>query len=140
MLEIIEQLKRSPLISSFEVISLIDEETIKYVKIKAVLVDGSELWIRESITATDNRYSYHWQKKDGKIILRWDNKPHFPDLPTFPHHKHIGSKKVVNSPRVFIHDVLAEIKEDWRTIDWSKFSAWVYVMLLASLLSVGVYG
>lgn len=112
MFEIIEQLKCNPLVSSFEVLSLIDEETVKYVKIEAGIVDGSELWIRESMTPSGNRYSYHWQRKDGRMILRWDNKPHFHDLPTFPHHKHIGSKKVVSSPRLFIQDVLAEIKKE----------------------------
>lgn len=33
-------------------------------------------------------YRYHFQDKNGELIFRYDNTPHFPDLPNFPHHKH----------------------------------------------------
>lgn len=41
-------------------------------------------------------YSYHWGNQDGQLIRRWDNTPHFPDLPGFPHHIHDGSTGSVN--------------------------------------------
>lgn len=34
-------------------------------------------------------YSYQIRNKSGKTILRYDNSPHFPKMPTYPHHKHI---------------------------------------------------
>lgn len=36
-------------------------------------------------------YSYHCADVNGNLIVRWDNAPHFPDLPGFPHHIHIGA-------------------------------------------------
>jgi hypothetical protein len=34
------------------------------------------------------KYSYHWQNSEGQLVKRWDNAPHFPDLPNAPHHIH----------------------------------------------------
>jgi hypothetical protein len=33
-------------------------------------------------------YRYHFQGKDNELVFRYDNTPHFPDLKTFPDHKH----------------------------------------------------
>jgi hypothetical protein len=33
-------------------------------------------------------YRYHFQGKNRELIFRYDNTPHFPDLPNFPNHKH----------------------------------------------------
>ena len=41
------------------------------------------------------KYSFHWQKRDGMLVKRWDNAPHFPDLPNAPHHIHLGDKTVL---------------------------------------------
>jgi hypothetical protein len=35
-------------------------------------------------------YSYHWQDKEKRLITRWDNAPHHPEIETFPHHVHEG--------------------------------------------------
>jgi len=35
-------------------------------------------------------YSYHWESREGALITRWDNTPHFPGLLGFPHHIHHG--------------------------------------------------
>ena len=36
-------------------------------------------------------YVYHYQQQDGALVFRYDNVPHYPELPTHPHHKHIGT-------------------------------------------------
>jgi aromatic ring-opening dioxygenase catalytic subunit (LigB family) len=36
-------------------------------------------------------YSYHWADAANQLITRWDNTPHFPDLPGFPDHIHNGA-------------------------------------------------
>ena len=33
-------------------------------------------------------YRYHFQDKNSELVFRYDNTPHFPNLPDFPHHKH----------------------------------------------------
>ena len=33
-------------------------------------------------------YSYHYQRTDNSLVFRYDNTPHYPDLPNAPHHRH----------------------------------------------------
>jgi len=60
--EIINFLKSSKLIRSYEVLEFFDEVTAKLIKIKANLNDGSILYIRELVKADASNYSYHWQE------------------------------------------------------------------------------
>ena len=61
-----------------------------------VFVDESELHIKEyfiSIPVLQKlAYSYHYQDKNKKLIFRFDNAEHYPDVKTNPHHKHIKSQ------------------------------------------------
>ncbi len=52
------------------------------------------------------KYRYHLQLADGRLIKRWDNVPHYPDLPTFPHHRHEADGRVEASPAMDIPQVL----------------------------------
>ncbi len=52
-------------------------------------------------------YSYHYQKGD-RLIFRYDNAPHHPELSTFPHHKHVGDR-VEPCQEPDLQDVLREI-------------------------------
>ena len=113
MLDIVEALRRSPAVKQVQVIDLIDEATVKYLKCHAELVDGSTLHVSESSIAGKNKYSYHWQDAQNQLIFRWDNAPHHRHLSTFPHHRHEG-RTVHENPRVAIHEVLAEIETHLR--------------------------
>jgi hypothetical protein len=42
------------------------------------------------------------------MLLRWDNAPHHPEIPTHPDHKH-ERERVGPSVRVSIEEVLAEL-------------------------------
>lgn len=46
-------------------------------------------------TLTENKYSYYWQTKTGKLIYRWDNTLHYPEIETFSHHKHKKTSKSI---------------------------------------------
>ncbi len=37
-------------------------------------------------------YRYHFQDKQNNLIFRYDNAPHFPNLDSFPHHKHLKNE------------------------------------------------
>jgi hypothetical protein len=55
---------------------------------------GHLLEINEAIVIADGQispldYRYHCQDKQNRLIFRYDSTPHFPDLPSFPHHKHL---------------------------------------------------
>lgn len=58
--------------------------------------DGSLLHLRKFINVEHGveryMYVYQYQGPTGDLIFRYDNTPHFPALPTFPHHKHDTSE------------------------------------------------
>jgi len=108
--EIISVLRQSAIVLDFNVLELIDEDSVKLIKIKAVLKANWLLYITELQTKDYQKYSYHCQKTDGDLIVRWDNKPHWSDMSTYPHHKH-ENNHVSPSHRVTIVDVLDQIEE-----------------------------
>ena len=110
MQKIISALKKSKLFTSINIIELIDEETVKLIKVKANVLNGTVLFISELNTPDYQKYSYHLQKENGELIIRWDNKPHWKNIKTFPHHKHIKDK-VLSSERIDINGVIKEIEK-----------------------------
>jgi hypothetical protein len=64
-------------------------------RLRAIMqfTDGSRLGIRETVLGgTKRKYAYHWQDRNGNLIMRWDNAPDW-DVKTYPHHKHVGEEK-----------------------------------------------
>ena len=57
-------------------------------------------------------YRYQIVKEHGELLVRWDNTPHFPDIKTFPHHKHI-QHRVVESVQPNLMEILEELTEIW---------------------------
>ena len=110
MYEIISALKQSELFSAVDIIELVDEESVRLIKAKAKVLGGSVLHITELHTINYEKYSYHWQKEDGKLIIRWDNSPHWRNLKTFPYHRH-EEGKVFPSHRIDINEVIDIMKE-----------------------------
>ncbi len=79
-------------------------------KIKATVKDGSVLYVTELQAASNQKYSYHWQKEDGEMLIRWDNSPHYKYLKTFPHHVH-ESGDIKPSHRIAVEEVIREIRK-----------------------------
>ena len=77
--------------------------------------DGSLLEFDEVIIFRNEqiaklRYAYHYQNESGEVIFRYDNAPHYPNILTYPHHKHVGS--TVEPTQVpDLSDVLREIEQ-----------------------------
>ena len=90
MLQILR--KYSRIILSYKIIRF--EQLGKLLRLRAEvnLIDGSKLYIRDTVIEAKRKYAYHWQSKDGKLIIRWDNAPDW-EVETFPHHKHFGDEK-----------------------------------------------
>jgi hypothetical protein len=42
-------------------------------------------------------YRVHLQDRSNQCVFRYDNAPHFPALPTFPHHKHTGPRETARA-------------------------------------------
>lgn len=112
-----DRLLLDPLIASFQVIRERSNLTDGYLRVKSTLTDGSMLEFAEYVqhSSADNSisvvtYTYHWARTDSHLIRRWDNTPHFPDLPGFPHHCHRGDTGTVESGQgMNIFAVLDEI-------------------------------
>ena len=54
-------------------------------------------------------YRYHCQDDQNRLLFRYDSTPHFPDLPGFPHHKHLPDE-VIGGDRPDLVAVIEEAK------------------------------
>jgi Family of unknown function (DUF6516) len=55
-------------------------------------------------------YSFHLQDALGECVFRYDNSPHHPELPTFPHHKHVGSQQAAQGSALpTIREIVSEV-------------------------------
>ena len=80
-------------------------------------VDGSVLHFREVVdvemTIDCLTYTYQYMTAARTLIFRYDNTGHHKklNLPTYPHHKHVGSEEnVVASPAPDLANVLSEVE------------------------------
>lgn len=114
-----ETIAASPLVRSSEVV--LDKRTSRVGLIRGDLyfADDSRLHFRELVelqgeTLTRHMYSFHYQDAGAVLIFRYDDTPHFPDLPSFPHHKHNGrSNQVVAAEPLDLTAVLQEIESSY---------------------------
>jgi hypothetical protein len=85
-----------------------------YIRVKCVLEGGDILEFAEYVQIgakeqiIQDTYSYHWQKKTGQILKRWDNVPHHKGLSSFPDHLHDGDV-IRKSKPMQLRNVLKEI-------------------------------
>lgn len=56
---------------------------------KGYLLEINEAVVVETGTIRHLGYRYHLQNERNELIFRYDNTPHFPNLKSFPHHKHM---------------------------------------------------
>lgn len=111
MLKTLESLKHE-LITSYEILDFKQGKDFYFLKIKAILIDNSELYIREYVSPNEYFYSYHWQDEKGNLRIRWDNSPHHKEIETFPHHKH--APQIEASSEINLDEVLKVIEEKLR--------------------------
>ncbi len=107
-------LTNSPVIKSQDIFAEKRTLTEGYLRANVLFANGSQLHFRELITTEPIvqriSYTYHYQHADGTILFRYDNAPHFPNLPNAPHHKHVGESNVIASEPPDIQSVLNEIE------------------------------
>ncbi len=104
-----------PLVVRFEIRR--ERRTIDdgYLRASLTLRNGDRLEFSEYVRQAHDRvevvtYSFHWMDSGDRLIRRWDNAPHFPDLPQAPHHIHDGDEEnVLPAVPITIVQVLDEI-------------------------------
>ena len=111
-----ERFVGDPIVTHFHVIRERSTLVDGHIRARIVLADSSQLEFSEYRQRSSAgeiaviTYSYHWANADHQLIKRWDNAPHFPDLPEFPDHIHDGATEEVTSGQpMSISAVLDEI-------------------------------
>ena len=91
------RLVTDPMVTSFHVIRERSTWVDGHLRARLELADGSQLEFSEYMQRSPTAeiavitYSYHWADAANQLLTRWDNTPHFPDLPGFPDHMHDGA-------------------------------------------------
>ncbi|MBC8265013.1 MAG: hypothetical protein H8E47_12925 [Anaerolineales bacterium] len=105
VLQLKAKLVTSPIVASF---NLVEEKVWPdrgYIRIRMSLSNGDFLEAAEYFLLEDDEYitrRYRYQWMDGErreLHKRWDNVEHYPDLPSFPHHVHVGKEENVEPGR-----------------------------------------
>lgn len=86
------------------------------IKGEIIFKDGSKLSFLEYIVIENNELNriscrFNYIDKNGNLIYRYDNAPHHPEIPTFPHHKHLSNGHVIAAREPSLPDILKEILE-----------------------------
>ncbi len=102
----------SPIVKDIEVLEEFITSVSGYLECRALMIDGSVLYISEYFTICRDeikrdKYSYHLQK-DDELLIRWDNAPHHKELPTFPFHMH-KKDSVQEHKEMKVEEVLIEL-------------------------------
>ncbi|MCA9933139.1 MAG: hypothetical protein KC415_04415 [Anaerolineales bacterium] len=93
---LLDRINASPIVRSVNVV--LDKRTLRagFIRGDLFFADGSRLYFRELVelqsSVVRHMYSYHYQREDFSLIFRYDDTAHFPNLPGFPHHKHVGDE------------------------------------------------
>jgi hypothetical protein len=73
-----------------------------YIRGLLKLSGGYELFIAEYVVTEPNvkqlKYRFHLQTEAGKMLARWDNAPHHPEIGSHPDHLHIGERVKAHPP------------------------------------------
>lgn len=111
MLKTLKLLQDNPAVRSFDIIDFKSGRNFYYLKIKAEILNGTTLFIREYLSKDEYNYSFHWQRENGDLLIRWDNSPHHDNIKTSPHHRHLSDGQVLESYEISVEKVLDFIKK-----------------------------
>jgi hypothetical protein len=100
-----------PIINSHSINTKVYSKNKGFIRGEIVFTNGHQLSFAEVIDLEQTskvKYRYHLMDENGVLIFRYDNAPHFPNLKTFPNHKHLPNG-VVESEEPNLPVVLLEI-------------------------------
>ena len=115
--EVKARLATSPVIA--QVLNVVEEWSLSdrgYFRARLTLSNGdflevAEYFVIEGDRNVTRRYRHQWMTADQQTLRkRWDNVEHFPDLPNFPHHVHIGDNPPVSGQSMSILALLDQLE------------------------------
>jgi hypothetical protein len=101
VLQLKARLVTSPIVVSFTVVEEKVWSDRGYIRIRMMLSNGdfleaAEYFVSEDEGCVTHRYRYQWMDGERRgLRKRWDNVEHYPGLPNFPYHVHVGGEKNV---------------------------------------------
>lgn len=106
------------LVSQFEVVEEWVQPDRGYIRVRARLCNGdfleaAEYFVVSAAQCVPERYRYQWM--DGnqeRVVKRWDNVGHYPDLPGFPYHIHLADGRIEAGKRLSILDLLDQLANE----------------------------
>jgi hypothetical protein len=88
-------------------------DTVGFIRGDIEFADGSQLHFRELIDLRlpmkQIMYAYHYRRRDGTLVFRYDNTRHHSQIRTYPDHKHTGGG-VISANAPSLEAVLREIE------------------------------
>jgi hypothetical protein len=117
--EIKAELNNNKLIIKIEIIKERAIPEQGYFRARLTLNNGDFLEVAEFFKVENEQcltitYRYQWMNpSQTQLKKRWDNVEHFPNLPNFPHHVHVGDEFIVKpSESKNILQILTLIEEE----------------------------
>lgn len=103
-------------------ITVVKERTLVdqgYFRARLTLSNGDFLEVVEYFVVKDGScvtesYRHQWMDEKQQVLKkRWDNVEHFPNLPNFPHHVHVGDEfNVAPSQSISILELIGIIEQE----------------------------
>lgn len=119
--EVKTRLATSAAIAAITVVTERELGDCGYFRARLSLSNGDFLEVSEYFIIRGDKietveYRYQWMDPaQQRLIRRWDNARHFPELPHFPHHVHVGEEKqVVPGQALSILDLIDLIEQELR--------------------------
>lgn len=103
-----------PVIQTVALMRQVTNRLDGYLRVRCTLINGDFLEVALHMVLQDEQvllddYRCQWMNDDRSILRRrWDNSPHFPDLPGFPHHCHVEYEDKVESSEALNLETLLE--------------------------------
>jgi len=93
------RLIQGPVVVSYQILRREIATSDGKLRVKVALTDGGSAELFEYVAESGGhisllKYSFHWQDAQGRLRRRWDNAPHYPNLPNAPHHVHSENDSV----------------------------------------------
>lgn len=114
ILAILDGLTTNPSVKQYTVLKYEHSVSTFHLKLRIDFTDQSILFTNEYLGNAIRKYASHWQRADQTELIRWDNAPHFPQLISFPHHRHDyrqGTEVVTDSFDIPLTEVLTYISQ-----------------------------
>ena len=105
----------NPQVTDWKMLREEAQDDLGLFRCRITLRDGSLLELFEHFQVVGEKlqitkYRFHWQDAAGRLVKRWDNAAHHPEISTHPHNVHDGNEdNVISHGPISAEDILGII-------------------------------